>query len=240
MNEPKSQPAPFTALGTHLKYLRQQQQETLAEVSGAVEIGIDNLERIEQGIERPSEDILLLMISHFGIPDNEAGQLWELAGYDQPATAGHHSDHDQADGVMHEFKAGGKQMLMVLALDMRTLYSDDIEITITDAGVVLNFNQIGGQGQAGAAPVARVGMSTNQARKVLHSLEQALLKSEYLQGPKQLQAGNQKDAETRTTRRTGAPRVQKSTDTESSKNGNNGKNAQNTKNNNNSRKSKEI
>jgi transcriptional regulator with XRE-family HTH domain len=187
MNESKSQSAPFTALGTHLKYLREQQRESLAEVSGAVEIGIDNLERFEQGIERPSEDILLLMISHFGIPDKEAGQLWELAGYDQPVTITQVS----AQIPIQDFKLGSKQqMLMVLALDMRTLYSDEADITVTDTGVVINFNQAGGQAQGASVPVARVGMSIDQAKKVLHSLEQALLKAQYLQGPKRLPEGS--------------------------------------------------
>jgi transcriptional regulator with XRE-family HTH domain len=187
MNESNSQhsqsePEPFTALGTHLKYLREQQQESLAEVSGAVEIGIDNLERFEKGVERPSEDILLLMISHFRIADKEAGQLWELAGYDQPVTV--------TQIPMSDFKLGSKQqMLMVLALDMRTLYSDEIEINVNDTGVVMNFSQGNSQSQANAAPVARVGMSIEQARKVLQSLEQALLKAQYLQGPKQLAHG---------------------------------------------------
>ncbi len=74
---------PFKTLGTHLKYLREHSSESLAEVSGAVEINEDIMERIEQGVERPSEEILMLLISHFNMQDNEAVQLWELAGYDK-------------------------------------------------------------------------------------------------------------------------------------------------------------
>jgi transcriptional regulator with XRE-family HTH domain len=202
-NEPKSQPTPFTALGTHLKYLRELQRESLAEVSGAVEINVDNLERFEQGFERPSEDILMLMISHFDITDKEAGQLWELAGYDQPVIIT--QAHSGAQGPISDFKIGGKQqMLMVLALDMRTLYSDEVETSANDSGVVMNFSQSGGQAPGNAAPVARVGMSIDQARNVLRSLEQALLKAEYLRGPKQLGQGktpkNKKDTTDTTTK----------------------------------------
>src|SRR5438309_12010771 len=82
MNEPQGANAPFKTLGTHLKYLREQSNESLAEVSGAVEIAEDALMRIEDGQERPEEDILLLLINHFAMPDQEAVQLWELAGYD--------------------------------------------------------------------------------------------------------------------------------------------------------------
>ena len=69
MQESKSN-APFKPLGSHLRYLREQIQESVAEVSGAVEIDMDALERFEQGVERPSEDILMLLINHFNIQDN--------------------------------------------------------------------------------------------------------------------------------------------------------------------------
>jgi len=92
MSEQKQNTPPFKTLGTHLKYLREQVRESLAEVSGAVEIDVNVLERIEQGFERPSEDILLLLISHFAMPDQEAVQLWELAGYDGDVSGKFHLD----------------------------------------------------------------------------------------------------------------------------------------------------
>jgi transcriptional regulator with XRE-family HTH domain len=79
MSESKT---PYKSLGSHLKYVREQSRQSLMEVSGAVEIDQRSLERIEAGIERPAEDILLLLISHFGVADREAVQLWELANYD--------------------------------------------------------------------------------------------------------------------------------------------------------------
>src|SRR5579885_2464316 len=101
MSDAKSQSnAPYTALGTHLKYLREQHKESLAEVSGAVEIEIENLARMENGLERPSEEILMLLINHFDIQDNEAVQLWELAGYD--------SQNNQNDPLTHLQDKTGK------------------------------------------------------------------------------------------------------------------------------------
>ena len=80
-----SERAPFITLGRHLKYVREQLHQSLAEVSGAVEIDEQSLERIEAGRERPSEDILLLLISHYGVENQQAVQLWELAEYDAAA-----------------------------------------------------------------------------------------------------------------------------------------------------------
>ena len=169
MNEHSRQ---YRQLGTQLKSLRERQKKSLAEVSGAVEIEIDSLQRMEQGIERPSEDILMLLINHFGINEHEAVSLWELAGYDRPLT-------DVQDSKT------SKQMLMLLAVETRTMYSDVIEVTAGPNGVVMNFMQ--GSGQAnGTAPVAKVGMSVEQAKTVLHVLEQALLRAQYLNGPRAL------------------------------------------------------
>lgn len=168
MQESKSN-APFKPLGSHLRYLREQTQESVAEVSGAVEIDIDELERFEQGVERPSEDILMLLINHFDMQDNEAVRLWEMAGYEDSK-----GDHF---GLSADLM--GKPLMVVMAMDMRTMYSDGIQVQATKQGVTLNFTH-------GKQPVSRVGMSREQAEVVLRSLQTALLKSHYLGGPRLL------------------------------------------------------
>jgi transcriptional regulator with XRE-family HTH domain len=170
------QQAPYLSLGNHLKYVREQSKQSLAEVSGAVEIDEQRLSRIEAGIERPPEEILLLLISHFGIQDREAVQLWELAEYD--------SDLPEAnvpEALAHD---GGKQLIMLLAMDLRTIYSDKLEVTINSAGVTMNFTQSAGSSQT--APVARIGMSLDQAEQVLRTIEAAILQAKYNGGTKKL------------------------------------------------------
>jgi transcriptional regulator with XRE-family HTH domain len=157
---------PFKTLGTRLKYLRERSQESVAEVSGAVEIDEDKLDRIEQGIERPSEEILMLLMSHFNMHDTEAVQIWELAGYDR------NLGPDTATGMTDDFSAV-KPMVMLLAIDVRTQYTDGIEITADNAGVTMNFTQQAGKGAVQS--VARVGMSMEQAEAVAKALQQALL-----------------------------------------------------------------
>jgi transcriptional regulator with XRE-family HTH domain len=171
--------APYVTLGSHLKYVREQSRQSLAEVSGAVEIEEQHLERIEAGLERPTEDILMLLISHFGVQDREAVQLWELAEYDSDIPEGIRPrlDHDAA-------QLGGKPMVMLLAIDVRTMYSDGLDVTVNPAGVTLNFTQSAGKSQQ--TPVARVGMSHQQAEQVIRALEQALLHAKYLGNTKLL------------------------------------------------------
>ncbi|MGZ6005747.1 MAG: helix-turn-helix domain-containing protein, partial [Candidatus Saccharimonadales bacterium] len=138
--------APYKNLGSHLKFVREQSMQTLAEVSGAVEIDEQYLERIEAGYERPDEDILLLLISHFGVKDREAVQLWELANYD--------SDMPDEIRIVEEAQLNGKPVVMLLAIDMRTVYSDGLDVTVNPAGVTLNFTQTQNPSQSNS--VARV------------------------------------------------------------------------------------
>ncbi len=164
---------PFKTLGTRLKYLREKCQESLAEVSGAVEIDEDKLERIEEGIERPSEEILMLLMSHFNMQDSEAVQVWELAGYDRrlgPETS-------YAGINPEEVLSGNKPVVMLLAVDVRTQYTDGVDITADNAGVTMAFTQQGSGGNP--QPVAKVGMSLNQAEEVVAALQYAILRARY-------------------------------------------------------------
>lgn len=148
-------------------------------MSGAVEIDETDLSKIESGSERPSEDILLLLISHFAVEDDKAAELWQLAGYDRQED-NHEHDHDQA-------QANRSQTLMVM-IDPRVMYSDSIEVVANNKGVVLNFSQSAGQnGQP--LTISRIGMSHEQAKMVMGILHQALYDFENRSGRKQLGDG---------------------------------------------------
>jgi len=181
MDQPSAKP--FEKLGEQLKTLRESSSESMAEVSGAVEIDTRILQRIENGLERPSEDVLMLLISHFGMRDNEAVELWELAGYDQPTGKNRGLDDSNS-----------RPVLMMMALDTRILYSDNAHIAADNNGLVLNFLQKNGAGDQ-QLPIARIGMSYDHARDVLRALQQSLDQADALKRPKGLPApksGNKK------------------------------------------------
>ncbi|HSX35304.1 MAG TPA: helix-turn-helix transcriptional regulator [Patescibacteria group bacterium] len=165
---------PFKPLGETLKTLRQKLHESVSDVSGAVEIDEKTLERIEQGADRPSEDILLLLINHFNMQDDEAAALWQMAGYDQPG----HADDD--DGK-HPHTPGNRTMVMIMAVDPRVIYSDSAEVIANQQGVVINFTQ--GAGTPHSMTTARIGMSREQARNFLATLARTLHDSEPRQLP---------------------------------------------------------
>ena len=167
------QSQPFKSLGDKLKVIRQKLHESVAEVSGAVEIDEQALQRFEQGHERPSEDILMLLINHFGMKDDEAAGLWQLAGYDQPGRDQHvHNDPNRT-------------MVMIMAVDPRIIYSDGVQVTANTSGVTLNFSQ--GVGTPQVMTTARIGMSREQAYGLLSTLQYTLNASR----PRQLPEGKQ-------------------------------------------------
>lgn len=178
MSEQQRPQPPFKKLGERLKNIRQKLHESVAEVSGAVEIDEPVLQRIEQGTERPTEDILMLLISHFGMQDDEAAGLWQLAGYDQPRD--HHHDNDDNNG---------KATILVMAVDPRVIYSDGVSVSANKNGVVISFAQ--SNGSPNPLVTAKVGMSREQAQNVITSLQLALENSE----PRQLPEGSKKKNE---------------------------------------------
>lgn len=159
------EPTPYITLGSKLKDLRQKMKETLEEAAGAVEISEDELLRIEEGKERPSEEILMLLINHFGTKEDEAVYLWELAGYD--------SDDKSDDDMMADAQQVTKTIVMAVAMDPRVMYSDSVHVAGSKHGVVLSFMQPGG-GNMPTLPVARVGISREHARKFVALLQETL------------------------------------------------------------------
>lgn len=163
---PKS---PFTELGVQLKIMRQKRQESLADVSGAVEIEIDNLSRFESGEDCPSEDILLLLISHFGVKEDEATQLWDKAGYNHSQLPHSHMANDLSGGVV--------PTVMVMPIDARVTYTDMVHVVVNNYGVVINFLQGGGPNNQ-PLTVSRLGMSKEHAISVIEVLQRTLAQSE--------------------------------------------------------------
>ena len=161
----KSPVNPFRPLGKQLKNLRDRANETLAEASGAVEIDVRTLASYELGRTRPSEDVLLLLISHFGAKDDEAVKLWELAGYGMNRIPAAHGANETVIEPMSDTS------------DPRILFTDVVDIVVNNYGVVMKFLQ--GAGPASQPTVvAKVGMSREHAKSVLHILQVTLNQTE--------------------------------------------------------------
>ncbi len=154
---------PFEPLGVQLRRLREHRQETLADASGAVEIEVEQLIDIEKGVKRPSEDILLLLISHFATKEDEAGRLWRLAGYSSNDVLPHSLDEENVNSLS-------------VIEESRIAYTDSVHIVTNNYGLVINFLQSNTQHNK-AQVAARVGMSKEHAVHILETLKQALEQS---------------------------------------------------------------
>jgi len=159
MNEPHQ--SSYRTLGKRLKELRTRANETLAEASGAVEIDVRQLASYEMGRKRPAEEVLLLLISHFNVRDDEAVSIWELAGYGGGRLAAA-IDSQPATAVTNEKKI---------------LFTDVVDIMVNNYGVVMNFMQSSGPNNQPSS-VARVGMSREHAKSVLQILQVTLAQTE--------------------------------------------------------------
>ena len=170
----KNAERPYKALGNKLKSLRVRLQETISDVSGAVEIDSDLLLRIEEGFIKPSEDILLLLMSHLSVQEDDASKLWELAGYN--------TDSFEPSATTPDIAGSAPQVFMVVSQDSRIQYTDMVNVTVNDYGVVMNFLQKAGGGQPQL--ISRFGMSKDHARSIISVLQTTLDQGE--QPPKKL------------------------------------------------------
>jgi transcriptional regulator with XRE-family HTH domain len=171
--------SPYQTLGHQLRQVREQAHLSLAEVSGAVEIEEKQLKLIEDGKLRPDEEIMLLLISYFNVRDHEAMKLWELANYDSDISEHLQMEPAEADPAAN---FNGKQMVMVVAMDVRTMYTDGADIIGNKSGITINFSQSSPQPNGGPAnvTVSRVGMSYQQAEQLAQSLQKMLMQAKYM------------------------------------------------------------
>jgi len=156
--------APYEAFGSRLKKIRERAKESIAEVSGAVEVDTSHLVNIEAGKTQPAEDIVLLLISHFALKEDEALKMWELAGYSQKDTG--------ITSIMANEK-GLVQTAYVSKEDAKILYTDMVHVNANQYGVVINFLQgLGANSQT--MSVSRIGMSREHAKSLLKVLQKSL------------------------------------------------------------------
>ncbi len=154
----------YIALGSRLKFLREQWQQSLKEVSGTLEIDEKLLRAFEAGKIAPPADLLDLLISHFLLTEDQAQDLRDLA--EEPREDIEAALPPNIDDVL------SKQLVMFLPIDSRVVYTDSMQATVNDNGVILQFMQQTGNGQS--VPISKVGMSLQHAEKVIEVLQNTL------------------------------------------------------------------
>ncbi|HUD06265.1 MAG TPA: helix-turn-helix transcriptional regulator [Candidatus Saccharimonadales bacterium] len=155
---------PYKSLGNKIRSLREKSHETLAEVSGAVEIDTHLLIGIEKGVKLPNEDILILIIRHFELNNSEAFKLWQLAGYDKDQTT-----------VGGFGLSASPTMLVLIPIDNKVIYTDQVHVNSTSFGITMNFMQSAqASNNSQPQPIARLGMSLEHAKSLVTLLNDTL------------------------------------------------------------------
>jgi DNA-binding XRE family transcriptional regulator len=165
MSEDRFTKYPYRSLGFRLRNLREKFKETIDEVSGAVEIDKDQLVIIESGLKLPEEDILLLLISHFNLKDEEAKSIWQLAGYEN------YFDNLYIDPPENNIQ---QPTIVIVPIDNKVIYSDLLQISANNYGLVLNFMQAGNPKNNLPQFVSRIGISREHARDIVAMLSEAI------------------------------------------------------------------
>jgi transcriptional regulator with XRE-family HTH domain len=173
-----SDKTPYKSFGEVLKKLRAKAFKTPAEVSSAVEIEESRLRAYENGEQRPTEDVLLLLIQHFNLTDTQAAELWKLAGY-------HGSPDTDMYSMQEEYINMPNITLGFVPQESKIVYTDLVQVMVNNYGVVMQFLQSSGNGTQPLA-VAKVGMSKEHARSVVALLQKTLEQADNPPVPKRL------------------------------------------------------
>ncbi len=180
---------PFFQLGELLRKLRTASDKSAEEVSAAIEISDGQLQRIEQGASRPSEEVLLMLIQHFQVSDQQAMKLWSLAGFsggpevselfsfDEHSENLNTPEHRGEPNILAGFPSTisvGLNLKDLHNSDPRIIYTDFAKVEINNFGVVMNFMQMSGAPDSEPLTVSRIGMSREHAERVMQMLRKTL------------------------------------------------------------------
>ena len=163
----KDSERPYKAIGDRLKFLREQWQQSIKEVSNTLEIDEDTLKSIENGKVLPEIETLDMFINHFLLTEEQADDLRQLVD----STLGKSTDLNGLNIGFEDMLA--KQVVMYMPVDNKVVYTDAMNANVNDHGVILQFmQQMPGSKQP--AIVSRVGMSREHAEKVIKVLRSTL------------------------------------------------------------------
>lgn len=148
------------SFGDYLKKLRINRRESLADVSGAVEIDVMVLDHIESGNIKPTEDVLMLLISYYCLREDEALRLWKLGGYED-------NQKFLSDYALSSLGQSNNNT------ESPILYTDSTQVIANQYGVVIEFLQgLGPDGKPKS--VSRFGMSREHAKTIIEVLKKSL------------------------------------------------------------------
>lgn len=173
MNKPLRK---YSDLGTDLKVLRINSRLSMEDLSNTLSVDRSLISKFENGHERPTMDLLNRIISHFSLNYDQALKIWGEAGYTSGLTLSQRREGNHMDSSAILAPQPQAPTNMNISIDpVRTplLYTDSAFVSSSDVGVTVDFAQSVGP-TAQLVVQARVGMSRDQATRLIDALKQNL------------------------------------------------------------------
>lgn len=151
-------------LGIAIKAYRVAANETINDVSEAIEVDKATIGKVEAGLQRPSIELIELLARHFTLREQEVKRLWKLAGHEQDDFAINLDPHDiDLSKLEKDFEV----------MFAPVFYTDMVNVVSNQYGITINFIQ-GNGGQEKPVVVSRVGMSHKHAESIIKVLQESL------------------------------------------------------------------
>ena len=168
----------FQDFGGQLRKIRLDANKTIDDVSGAVELPVEDLKRIEMGEMRPEEGLIRLLSGYFNLPFSKFQQLLRLAGYKKKGAVGAKNDFRSFFGDMPGGKAQDSQQLFLAISEIsddRAVYTNETSVNVSKSGVVIEFLQSAAINRDNQPKtIAKIGMSIEHAHQLRDILQHAL------------------------------------------------------------------
>ena len=167
-------------LGQELRNIRKEADQSLAEVSNALDIDRAYLNKIELGKHKPSLSLLNKILAHFsvdGVLANRLRDLLERGPVEHVVVDAFKKERssDMPDAIKADQHPGQ------IAMDpskTQIVYTDSTFVSSSDYGLVLDVAQTVAGNPKQQFVVARIGMSFDHAKKLLEVMNDHLQKHE--------------------------------------------------------------
>lgn len=175
---------PYESFGKKIKKIRTESNKSLRDVSGAVELAPDQLSKIESGILRPSEELIAMLVNHFGLSQDQTEELLKLAGYNHEIKEvlvlknklrKKYDDHDHP-----KFEQDTIKHLLFYLNNSHIYYTDEVKVSTNKHGITIQFMQSlpvsKDKEHNRSIIVSRLGMSAEHANVLAQVLGEAVQK----------------------------------------------------------------
>ena len=168
----------FQDFGGQLKKIRLGANKSINDVSGAVELPVNQLKQIELGEVRPKAELIFLLANYFVLSFEKTQQLLRLAGYTRKGKGDKNKGlHSVLGGLPSQRSEDSQRVLLIVPElnDERTTYINETSVNVSNSGVVIEFLQSATISRDNQAKIiAKVGMSVEHASQLRSILQKAL------------------------------------------------------------------